>query len=524
MTMRSRFLAPVCVLVLGLCAYLGSKPDAESTKVRLRLVDAATGKEVGGMLRVFPEGKDEPLVLAGLFDRLRGLTRSKDTRGWYVVPAKGADLMLPRARHRFEVVSGLESALARQEVDLRDKGPAEVVVKVPFLFRPDKEGLAAGNTHLHLRDLSPTDADEYLRQFPSGDGLKVMFLSYLERKDDDKAYISNRYPVGEMKQFQGTGVLYNNGEEHRHNFEAYGQGYGHVMFLDIKELVRPVSLGRGITGAGDDARPLQPGLEEARRQGGTILWCHNTSGHESLPSVLAGRFDALNVFDGSRTGRYEDGYYRYLNIGLRLPISTGTDWFLYDFARVYARVEGELTVKSWLQALRAGRCVVTNGPLLRLTVDGRPIGDVLKLDKPKTIHIEAEGTGRHPFERLQLVHNGKVVQEVRSHKKDGGYVARLVRDVRVSEPGWFAVRIDGQVRNELGQVLFAHSSPCYVDFQGQRSFDLDTAQALLRRLDVAKEDIKSKGRFSSPEGRAKLLAVYDRATDDLRGRINRRGR
>ena len=73
-------------------------------------------------------------------------------------------------------------------------------------------------------------------------------------------------------------------------------------------------------------------------------------------------------------------------------------------------------------------------------------------------------------------------------------------------------------------MLFAHSSPCYVDFQGQRVFDLDTAQALLRRLEEAKEDIKARGRFSSPSARTKLLAVYDKATDDLRGRINRRGR
>src|SRR5262249_546370 len=155
-----------------------------------------------------------------------------------------------------------------------------------------------------------------------------MFVSYLERKDDDNTYISNRYPVGDMKPFRATGVLFNNGEEHRHNFAAYGQGYGHVMFLDIEKLVRPVSLCPGITGFGNDDRPLQAGIDEARMQGGAVLWCHNTNGHESIPSALSGRFDALNVFDGSRGGKYEDLYYRYLDIGLRLPISTGTDWFI----------------------------------------------------------------------------------------------------------------------------------------------------------------------------------------------------
>ena len=62
--------------------------------------------------------------------------------------------------------------------------------------------------------------------------------------------------------------------------------------------------------------------------------------------------NAFNVFDGSRTGKYEDNYYRYLNVGLRLPISTGTDWFIYDFARVYVRMTDKLSIKSWLDFRR----------------------------------------------------------------------------------------------------------------------------------------------------------------------------
>src|SRR5581483_3403279 len=122
------------------------------------------------------------------------------------------------------------------------------------------------------------------------DGLRVLFVSYLERAGADREYVSNQYPTGDLAGFEATGVLFNNGEEHRHNFGAFGQGYGHVMFLDLKELVKPVSLGPGITGGGDDDRPLRTGMEEARRQGGTVLWCHNNLGHEGVPSILAGRF------------------------------------------------------------------------------------------------------------------------------------------------------------------------------------------------------------------------------------------
>src|SRR5262249_32205088 len=160
--------------------------------------------------------------------------------------------------------------------------------------------------------------------------------------------------------------------------------------------------------------------------------------------ALAGRLDALNVFDGSRAGTYEERYYRFLNVGLRLPLSTGTDWFLYDFARVYARVTDRLTSKSWLDALKAGRCVATNAPLLTLRVDGQEVGEVVTLDKPGTVRVEATGLGRHDFERLQLVQNGKVIEAKSSEEKDGAYSAKLVREVRIDEPAWFAVRIESK--------------------------------------------------------------------------------
>src|SRR5688500_6131606 len=99
------------------------------------------------------------------------------------------------------------------------------------------------------------------------------------------------------------------------------------MLLNIKKHVLPVSIQPGIMGKGFEDPALHAGIDNARGQGGTIIWCHNTMGHEDVPNVLAGRVDALNVFDGSRTGKFEDNYYRYLNIGIPLPISTGTDWF-----------------------------------------------------------------------------------------------------------------------------------------------------------------------------------------------------
>lgn len=519
--MRSLLLTTVCLVILGLSALLSAKQD-DAVKVKVRLVDADTARPMSGILRVCRDGDDKPLTLPGLFDRLRGLEKSARLAGWYVVPADGAEVMLPRANLRLEALSGLETALAQQRLDLRSDSPKEVTIKLPFLFRPEKEQLVAGNTHLHLMKLTREESDDYLAKVPAADGLKVLFISYLERVKDDEFYITNRYPIGALKQFEATGVLYSNGEEHRHNFQGYGQGYGHVMLLGIQKLVKPVSIGPGIMGAGFDDTPLRPGIDDARRQGGTIIWCHNTNGWEDVPNALTGRLDALNVFDGSRTGKFEDHYYHYLNVGLRMPISTGTDWFMYDFSRVYARPTGKLTIASWLEAVKAGRCSATNGPLLSLTVNGKPMGDVIKLDKPASVRVEGSAVGRHDFQQLQLVHNGKVIEQQAAKQDGAGFAARLARDVRIDTPGWLALRINAQTQNELDKQLYAHTSPIYVDVEGRQVFDVESARVLLRQIEEGQSEIRARGKFSNPQALAQVLTVYEKAVEELTARINQR--
>lgn len=430
--------------------------------------------------------------------------------------------MLPRGKVRVEAVSGLETTLASEEFDTTKQ--TEVSLKLKTFLRPEESDLVAGNTHLHLMNLTAEDSDEYLKQIPVADRLKVQFVSYLERIKEDVNYITNRHPIGEMPQFAKTGVLFNNGEEHRHNFGSHGEGYGHVMFLDIKKLVKPVSLGSGITGGGNDDLALRPGIEDARKQGGTIIWCHNAFGFEGVPNTLAGRVDAMNVFDGSRVGTFEDSYYRFLNVGLRFPISTGTDWFIYDFSRVYAKVPGPLTIPKWLDALKAGRCQATNSPLLSLTVDGKDIGDVLNFAEAKTVKVEVTARGRHDFQKLELVQNGRVIQTEPAKGQDGTFTAHISKEVRIDEPAWFAARIDSTAKNELDRQLFAHTSPVYVDFAGKRVFDVAAAELMLKRMELAREEIGKRGKFADDAARGRLLAIYEETTKDLLHRIKQRGK
>jgi hypothetical protein len=104
------------------------------------------------------------------------------------------------------------------------------------------------------------------------------------------------------------------------------------------------------------------------------------------------------------------------------------------------------------------------------------------------------------------------------------FQAELVHDVRVEGSGWLAARIECKTHNELGQELFAHTAPIYVDMAGRPLFNVEAAQAMLQEIEMSQAAIRAQGKFSSPEATARLLALYEDGAKDLRERINQRGK
>jgi len=93
-----------------------------------------------------------------------------------------------------------------------------------------------------------------------------------------------------------------------------------------------------------------------------------------------------------------DHYYQALNLGFRFPLTAGSDFPWGDHIgdqRTYAFIgEGvELTPAQWYAAIRRGETFVSQGPLIDLKVNGRPIGDTIKASSGDTIRITATATG-----------------------------------------------------------------------------------------------------------------------------------
>lgn len=537
--MKRLLVAVACGLVLSLVALASGRLES-SCRVTLRLVDAKTGQKLPGLIRITNRdgqpvsaraAADAPGAVREMLSRGLGLKDQPAIERWSVVTGQ-VTLQLPRESLVIEALSGLETELNRQPLDLTGREAAELAMPLTRFYDAAKRNMRSANTHLHLMKLDQEQADRYLIEVPQADRLDVLFVSYLERAEADRDYISNRYTRADLERLaKASGVAFGNGEEHRHNFTAQGQGYGHVMLLDIPRLIQPVSIGPGITKAGTDGLPLQRGIDQARRDTATVIWCHNNWGLERLANQVTGRLDAQNIFDGGTHGSFKDSFYRSLNAGLRVPFSTGTDWFMYDFSRTYVKIDGPLTVRSWLKGLAAGRSSITNGPFLEFEVAGREPGESVRLNQAGSVTVTARGIGRVDFQRIEIVQNGRVIRAQTSRPEAGHFVADLRFDLSLTDPCWLALRIppppvkdDPELRetvplNEYGQPLFAHTSAVAVEVSGRSHFDRTVASELLAELRAGLRTIDEQGRFADDAEKSRVTDVYHDAITEFERRL-----
>ncbi|MCA9230289.1 MAG: CehA/McbA family metallohydrolase [Planctomycetales bacterium] len=488
-------------------------PSRPTCKLTIELHDAKTKNPLAGTVRLTNLDSGKAVQLTGMIHR---------ALNWYSIPAQ-AIIEVPCSKLQLEAIHGIESET--QILELDTTATEQTVVKVPLYRFCDQrsQGLVGGNTHLHLMDMTYSEALDYLKKVPEADGLDLVFLSHLRRLPDESRYISNSIvensfqPGGDLERLSRQGVLYANGEEHRHNFSRGGEGYGHVMFLDMPKLIRPVSIGPGIMeGQGSDGIPLQHGIKEARDDGDTVIWCHNARGFEDVPNVMAGLIDALNINDGSTAKSYHDSFYKYLNLGRKVPFSTGTDWTIYDFSRVYVPVEGELTSKQWLTSLAAGKSFITNGAILKFSVDNHFSGDTIALSEPGELRVLASAAGRNDFHALELIYNGEIAHTAPSRPNEKHFTAEMDFRLKVNEPGWVALRVPEEAgKNEFDQDQFAHTSPIYLEMAGHRIFRADVANSLVEEIKENMDTINAQGTFESDEQWSAVMQVHRQAIATL---------
>ena len=207
------------------------------------------------------------------------------------------------------VERGTEYRPLRLTVDIPATGAVDLDLPLSRWIRMPDQGWYAGNTHVHY-DETEVHALDRLRADPLVEDLPVFIVSRLQRRE--LAYASNVFPIGRHPLSTPEHII-DVGEETRHNAEAWTNGYGHLMLVNLTSLVEPLSRGVLVDDASPDYPPLVDACRAARGQGGLAIWCHNGTGMEAPVAAALDALDGFNLFDPYWMDPEYDIWYALLN-------------------------------------------------------------------------------------------------------------------------------------------------------------------------------------------------------------------
>jgi hypothetical protein len=295
---------------------------------------------------------------------------------------------------------------------------------------------------------------------------------------------------------------------------------GSLGLLHCHRAVYPLSFGGP---KGKEHWTLADWCDQCHRKKGLVVWTgpKETAGQmscgEPLADLILGKVDAFEIdfWEDSPFDLLAD-YYTLLDAGLSVPLvgasgkqSNGT---VLGIMRTYAHLHEEFSYKAWIEAVRAGRTFITNGPLLFLTVNGQePSAAGLEVHAGDKVQIRVDAQSRSAFEELELVCNGEVIATARPESET---LCRAVLEVEhpITHGGWLAARCRGSLLvldRPANQRIFAHTSPCYLRCpEAPAQPKVDAVQHLLEELDAMLQWVATKARCDTPEQRERLDAIF----------------
>jgi hypothetical protein len=236
-----------------------------------------------------------------------------------------------------------------------------------------------------------------------------------------------------------------------------------------------------------------------------------------------GRPRDKSFFPGPRgNGRWsETVYYHVLNCGFHIPPVAGSGSGYNDSPvgtnRVYVFCGNDYSTEGWWEGLKAGHVFVTNGPLLRPMVEGRPPGYTLPIDSSGslTLEIGLNLATSVPVEYLQIVKNGTAEAEVRlaEFKNRKGRLPPLDFD----DSGWFLVRA---VTSNPKVLQFASSGPYYVEKGGRPRISRASVKFFLDWIDQYVSQLSNGSGAEKNEPTLAKLKLARKFFVDLRAKAN----
>ncbi len=200
-------------------------------------------------------------------------------------------------------------------------------------------------------------------------------------------------------------------------------------------------------------------------------------------------------------------YFQILECGFRIPPSAGSGSGLcanpLGYNRVYVHLEGPPSWQSWWEHFRRGQVLVTNGPLLRPSVQGKLPGHEFAAPEGQKLELPLALTfsTRDPVPYVEIIQNGQVAHSVPFQEyQNTGRLPKIVFE----QSGWFLVRA---LAETPPTYRLAMTGPYYVRIGPERRISRSAVQFFLSWLREREAMIQKDSALAAPE----LLAAYQTA-------------
>ena len=369
--------------------------------------------------------------------------------------AGSTEVTLPVGEVSVIVVKGFEFRPETVTLDIRPGRTTTAIVRLERLTDMAARGWFSGSTHVHMNYAGNLhNTLENMLMMSAAEDQDV--INNLVANKDNRV-LDHQYFVtgGGAHSVSLPNLLQVVAQEYRPPF------YGHVFMLGLRDhLISPFVTGYEGTGIESLYPSNTDMLRKAKDQGATTGYVHPFNGSNDplkgnlggakgfMVDAALGTTDALE-WSASNTAAFFP-LYAVWNNGLRVTATGGEDSIsdlhrskLVGSIRTYVcTADGRLTAEGWYEGLRAGRAFVSSGPLIDVRVSGVIPGGVVDLSsRGGTVHISANVQSITPLQRLLVVFNGEVVDEVvfDGDRRSLSYEGTL----RVTGSGWIHVRAEG---------------------------------------------------------------------------------
>jgi hypothetical protein len=433
-------------------------------------------------------------------------------------------LDLPLGNVYVEVSKGFEIRPIRRKYQITPD-THEITIELDKVLPWREKGWVTADTHVHF--LSPVSA---LLE-GSAEGVNVINLLASQWGElmtnvgdfDGKTTWGSREAGGEGE------YLVRVGTENRQHI------LGHISLLGYQgRIIAPMTTGGPDESAMGD--PVEILLTEwarqCKKQGGLVVIPHFPNPRaEHAATIISGEANAVEMTSWGSLYAGIDPYslsdwYRYLNCGYMVAACGGTDKMTSDTAvgtvRTYARIAPDkpFTYESWMDAVRHAETFVTYGPLLDMTVDGKPMGSRIQMTSSGgTVDVNWQVSSvTIPLTRVDLIVNGEIRESasVSSGEAAGHW------SVRVDHSAWIALLVRGHYADQP-EIVAAHSSPVMIMLEGSPMLAAADAVTILEQIEGALAFLDSVGTRADDKAYKRMRLVLESAHRGLHNRMHQLG-